>query len=229
MKGEQQQSNSAATPQRHNNVTLSKARENVKFTGENNERSPFYGEYLEMRQRFINEALKEKQKRSVQVTMDSHKLREEYHNDYYKESISEHDLEIDSDTETEFSLDNYPSEPEEIVNYSIQNIETGLKKVAESYVNKVRSHVDSHIMRMKQQEQARKAKPKPANKPEVGPAGDSFTPPTDEFFKKMERVKRDCYRKIEANLNMLKSIDDVTSEMYNNQLCSAADFRAFGK
>lgn len=105
-------------------------------------------------------------------------------------------------------------EGDEDVEESIQGLQKGLNRITCKYVRNVKSKVEGVMSRLKLNE-ARKA-PLPKQQIEKLGEGDIKAPQTDELYKKMEMMKKDCYKKIEANLNMLKNIDNLTDEINSN-------------
>ena len=141
---------------------------------------------------------------------------------YIKESDSDTDGDIDSlyDNNKSFRDDQSESiaEPDfnisEEINQSIDHLQKGIHKITNRYVRRVKSQVEIAMSKMKLQE---KKKPQQKKKADERAAGDKKKPQeTEELYQKMEMMKKECYRKIEANLNTLKNIDSVTTEIYHN-------------
>lgn len=120
---------------------------------------------------------------------------------YFNRGFSEESL---SPSERESDFD---------VRASIGNLQKDFNKLTQRYVKKVQSHVDNTLTKMKTRDKKPdvKTKKKPWIKPKE--AGDS-SQPSEDVLKKMERMKKECYRKIEANLATLRNIDSVTDEFY---------------
>lgn len=130
------------------------------------------------------------------------------------ESVSEESL-VESFTETEV-------EQEEDTDWKMDSLKKNLQSITQSYLAKVQSKIDIVTSQMKIQATI-KSKPKQVTKP------DKVTTPADtgagdvkaskhyEIHRKMESLKKSCYRKIDSNLVMLKQIDNVTSEMLYNR------------
>lgn len=124
------------------------------------------------------------------------------------ESIISEGKDYVSDTDSE-----YPIESDE-VRRSVESIE----KITESYVRDVQTKISEAVIKLRTQSQERfNQQPKLAKKVDTRGAGDLKAQRADLVFKKMDQVKKDCYRKIEANLELLKNIDTVTEQMVKNQ------------
>lgn len=139
---------------------------------------------------------------------------------YESDSESETDFDSLYDNQQSFKPDESESMTEsefditEEINESIQDFQERLQRITKKYVHKVKSQVDVAKNKLKLQETRKQPQKK---KTEQHGAGDkNHQPQSEELYQKMEMMKRECYRKIEANLTTLKNIDSVTSEIFHN-------------
>lgn len=136
---------------------------------------------------------------------------------------SEPDSEIDSlyDNENfhEAQSESLNSESENEGDFgdSFESLQNGIKTITNKYVQKVQSRIDNAMSKMKLQEKVKHAKPPKKVEGERG-AGDIKAIRNEEVYKKMETVKKECYRKIEANLSILKHIDTINDELFLSQM-----------
>lgn len=100
---------------------------------------------------------------------------------------------------------------------SFESLQNGIKTITNKYVQNVQSQVDNAMSKLKLQEKVKHAKPPKKVVGERG-AGDIKAIRNEEVYKKMETLKKECYRKIEANLAMLKHIDTINDELFLSQM-----------
>lgn len=112
---------------------------------------------------------------------------------------------------------NSESENEGDFGDSFESLQNGIKTITNKYVQKVQSRIDNAMSKMKLQEKVKHAKPPKKVEGERG-AGDIKAIRNEEVYKKMETVKKECYRKIEANLSILKHIDTINDELFLSQM-----------
>lgn len=155
--------------------------------------------------------------------------RYEYPNRDCDNSSTDSDTEADG-AESLYDNDNFEGdlsesvwEGDEDIDESIQGLQKGLNRITNKYVHNVKSQVEVAMSKLKLHETRKAHLPEP-KADQVG-AGDIKAPQTDELYKKMELMKKECYKKIEANLNMLKNIDSLTDEMHNNLLNHRKTFK----
>lgn len=151
---------------------------------------------------------------------------------YLNYDYHESSTEPESDIESLYDNDNFTEEESECtmesdynpkinqrssLRASIEDLQFGLKKITNKYVQEVQSQVDTAMSKLKIQE---KAIPKLVKKVDEHGAGDvkRTKPQTGDILKKMEEVKQNCYRKIGANLKMLEKIDSITNEVFLDHL-----------
>lgn len=227
---QQQQLNYMRTSARHQHeLTPSKPlRDNFKtFADENLHRHVSPGEFLE-KQRQRSARFDEMQKRKLaEIAKASRQsVPYEYRNNKYNESLSLSDVEHDDDDsstenceeETKKSSSSDASSDDRFD--SIKELKVGLKRSTIRYMRNIQSQIDQTMKFMTLREKSKHDAfqlTKPTEAEHRG-AGDVKTTRTDEVYQNMEMLKKDCYRKIEANLTMLKNIDTVNSGIYNNQL-----------
>lgn len=165
------------------------------------------------------DAIKKQQIKKRFMEIKKQNLPFEYRNEKYRQSISDTDSEIDSLYDDEFdevatdgseSMAESDCSPRGEIKESIQSLERGLNRATKNYVRKVKSRVGEAMSKMKIQE---KHKEPVVKRLDVQGAGDK-APLTEEVHKKMNMMKQECYKKIEANLKMLKNIDSVTDEIF---------------
>lgn len=112
---------------------------------------------------------------------------------------------------------NSESEYEGEFDDSFESLQNGIKTITNKYVQKVQSRVDNAMSKLKLQEKVKHAKPPKKVVGERG-AGDIKSIRNEEVYKKMEAVKKECYRKIEANLTILKHIDTINDELFLSRM-----------
>lgn len=115
-----------------------------------------------------------------------------------KNSTSESDLQISEETMS-----------------SPDSIEEELEQLTNDFALRFKTQVSEVLTKWKSQE---KLVPKISKKVITNGAGDVRTPSIGTVHKKIDLVRNDCYRKIEANLNLLKTIDNVTKDILKNRL-----------
>jgi hypothetical protein len=145
-----------------------------------------------------------------------------YRNSYYEEEEEE---ESDSDTETNidslYDNENFgiiesetmgesEFELETDVNVSIESLEEDLSRITSSYVHKVKSRVEESMSKMKINE-----RPKVVKR-EIGGGDKKQQLESMNLLKKAQIEKKECYRKIDAILNRMKSLDNLTEELTKN-------------
>lgn len=138
------------------------------------------------------------------------------------DSDSENETDVDSLYDNDKSFKDFQSESldesdykiSDEINESIQNLQKGLNRITTNYVRRVKLHVDSTMSNLKIREKRKQLMIH--KKVDERGAGDKKPSQTEDLFKKMELMKKECYQKIEANLNTLKNIDNVTSEIFLN-------------
>jgi hypothetical protein len=101
------------------------------------------------------------------------------------------------------------------VHDSIQNLQKGLNKITNNYVQKVKTQIEVAMSKVKINEPVNR---RPGNRrpeivqryPERG-AGDRKLSPG--LIQKANNERQECYRRIEASLNRMKYIDSFVEEM----------------
>lgn len=116
----------------------------------------------------------------------------------------------------EMELSESVFEGDDDIQHSIQDLQKGLNRLTSRYVRKVKSKVNGTMSRMKLENRKTQLPKQQERNPGVGDIKAKVSQADDELYKKMDLMKKDCYKKIEANLNMLKNIDNLTDEINHN-------------
>lgn len=120
------------------------------------------------------------------------------------------------DPEESQSLIDSESDFEKDVRGSIQNLRKGLEKITSKYLREMKVKFDEEVLKLKQHKKE-KRKSKSVPRPNAGNTNIPQTQ-TDPLLKKIELEKRNCYKRIEASLNQLKNIDNLTFQLHHNHI-----------
>lgn len=132
-------------------------------------------------------------------------------NRFHSETLTEAEIEETTGAETEFEE---ATEAEE----SFQKLQVGLNKLTNNYVSNVQLKVNEALSNLMIQEKPKQPQNKVLKDEGRQGSGDTECHRNDQVYKKMVAVKQDCYKKIEANLKMLKNIDSITEGFHKDQL-----------
>lgn len=184
-----------------------KSRENVKFDESNWKQLLSSGKNFELYNRST---------RQKELSKPKHPL--VFRNQAFNEnnSVTEVDSESalsgnesESENESEFpSTDDFQQ--------SFECIDKNLEKISDDLL-KVKSQLSANARKWKSQEKINQPSKFPKRKQENG-AGDTQSKQNESIYNRMNQVKKDCYRKIEANLELLKNIDIVNDQMLKNHM-----------
>ncbi|CRL00903.1 CLUMA_CG014153, isoform A [Clunio marinus] len=146
----------------------------------------------------------------------------EYQNLYFNENKSETESENDNND----SL--YADDKDEIETFgeseydgnddmraSIRTLHRGLKNITRNYVRMLDSQVDNAMSKILISERKKSSVAKNCQKQDkrsVNPTS------TVEVYTKMESMRKECYKKIQASLERLQHIDNVTDELFHNHV-----------
>lgn len=196
---------------------LPKNRDSVTFSEANKSHSQIQDDATPKHQLNKTQLLSDQQKPNF-----SSKILEQY-----KSCVKESDSETETVTEIDSLYDNDRSfknrsessaeseiDVSEEIHESIQNLQEGLNRITNNYVRRVKSQVVIAMGKLKLQDKLKPPQKKKVVEHET-PEKKKFAQ-TEDLYMKMEMMKRESYRKIEANLTQLKHIDSVTSAINKN-------------
>lgn len=153
-------------------------------------------------------------------------------NEYYQQTSSAtSDSEYESILSRQYADDN-ESEHEVLfddssLDYSrtLTEMESEINATTNQYFRKIKSTLSETCSKLKiQQKHKPKKKSSPCNKQGAGDFKNTQVPQPDNdvYIDKMLKLKTDCYKKIDQNLQILQKIDQVNDNLYKNYIPSGS-------
>lgn len=104
---------------------------------------------------------------------------------------------------------------------AFSEMEKKMNAMTDRYLRRIKSQLTETCSKLKLQQKQSKLKYKTTPKYDEKAAGDvknNLYAEGDSYIEKFKQSKADCYKKIDENLKILRHIDSVTDDLYNNYL-----------